>query len=95
MWDKFKLWSMIFTSELKSFLVPLLKIYLTEAGKQLLYVAFGAVKIMAQRDIPNDERHKMASEMIETELKRRGLELGTSLINSAIETAVIRLKSER
>ena len=91
-WEKTR----IIFSNVWDFLGPFIKIFLSSAGTILAEVAMKSVIQVAATmgDADGDAKRKMALGMIKQELMARGIELGVSVINSAIEAAVQRLKAQ-
>lgn len=81
-------------SELWEFLKPIIKILMSEAGKALAEAAQVAVKTVAENlsGKGNGEKQQTAFRLIESTLKQKGIELGASAINMAIELAVQKMK---
>lgn len=88
-WEKFK----ILSSNIIDFLLPFIKILLTQSGKILAEVALEVVTNCNDLDIQNDEKRQVAFQKIFEILSSKGIELGKSVINTAIEMAVLKLKS--
>ena len=97
MWDKIKLIAASISSDTWEFLKPLLKVYLTKAGKVLAIVALEAVKSVAASygDKDGATKRKAAFDIVRDNLTKQGIEMGTSFINAAIETAYIKYKSSK
>jgi len=96
MWNKLK---MMFSSIWK-FVLPLLKVFSSSAGKAVLQ---SAIKIVSEIAITmaNSEgidKKNAAFKLIIADLKRQGIQIGfavgESVINAAIETAVQYLKNK-
>lgn len=93
-WQKMK----IVMSGIWSFLEPFVKIFVSKIGATLASSAMQAVTAVSQYAIDNDEdKRQKAFNIIVSDLKGKGIQVGvdvtTSMINSAIECAVQRLKS--
>lgn len=90
-WEKMK----IVFSGIWDFLAPFVKIFLSSAGVILAEVAMKAVTEIAltMSDADGDAKRKEALKRIQAELIGRGIVLGVSVINAAIEAAVQKLKS--
>ena len=82
-------------SEFWSFLLPFIKVLLSDVGKVLASAAMNAVQAAARGDFNSDERRQIAFRQITAELQRRGLEVATSTVNAAIEAAVLKLKAQQ
>ena len=76
-------------------LKPFAAILLQGAGQILVNVALTAVKWVNdnKHDLDNDEKRKEALRIIRNDLKNQGIDVATSAVNAAIETAVVKLKS--
>lgn len=85
-----------FFTKIGSFLLPFVKIFLSSAGKILGDIALKTVlQIAADPSMVKAgglEKRQAAFDAIVKELKSRGIELGTSVINAAIEAAVQKAK---
>lgn len=90
-WEKIKL---IF-SKIWEFLEPFVRIFTTQSGIILAELAMKAVTTVAEtmQDKDGEAKRKEAFKMIKKELIDREIELGASVINSAIEAAVQKLKA--
>lgn len=88
--EKFK----FIMSEMWDFLRPIIKFLMSESGKILAASAITAVKIVAENlsGATNTEKRDAAFRMITADLQTKGIQLGSSAINMAIEAAVIKLK---
>ena len=89
-WEKIK----FISSKAFEFLLPFIKILLSQAGMILAESAMKAVTTMSLTDLSNDAKRVAAFDSIMSDLKAKGITLGTSVINSAIETAVLNLKEK-
>jgi len=91
-WEKMK----VVFSSIWDFLAPFVKIFLSSAGVILAEIAIKTVTNIAltMADADGDAKRKEAVKQIQAELISRGIVLGVSVINSAIEAAVQRLKSQ-
>lgn len=96
MWTKIKMIAASLTSGVWEFVKPLLKVYLSQAGKVLAGAAIEAVQLVASTygEADGDVKRKAAFDIIESRLKSQGLEIGTAFINAAIETAVVKITEE-
>jgi hypothetical protein len=83
-------------SKMWDFLAPFVMIFLSGAGKALAASAMKAVAQVAAdlSIISSDEKRQAAFKAITQELAAQGIELGTSVINAAIEAAVAKLKAK-
>lgn len=88
MWSKIK----FITSEIGSFLWPLIKQFLIASAPLVKAAAMTAVKIIfdkyATQAVSNDTKHSEAYNIIVTDLKTQGLELGKDFTESMIDTAI-------
>jgi len=89
MWERIKL----MMSSVWSFLLPFLKIFLSKIGPILADAAMQAVAALATSDMSGSDKRDAAFKQIENTLKSKGIEVGASVINSAIEAAVQNLKA--
>jgi len=89
-WEKMKA---VF-SNIWDFLAPFVKLFMSSAGMILAEVAMKTVTEIAltMGDADGDAKRKEALKRIQAELIGKGIALGISVINSAIEAAVQRLK---
>lgn len=87
-------------SSLWGFLQPFVAIFLSEIGPVLAHSATEAVKLAAANlaNEPGAVKRGAAFDMIVADLRHQGIELGvqvsTSMINAAIEAAVLGLKAK-
>lgn len=89
-WEKIK----AVTSSVWDFLQPIVKIFVTEAGKVLMQIAIDVVKSLAtNRDMSGSEKRDAAFKMISSELETKGIQVGVSITNLAIEMAYQKLKN--
>jgi len=79
-------------SEMWAFLWPFIKILLTQSGKLLAQLAMQAVATMASSEMSGPEKREAAVALVKDGLKTQGVVLATSVINAAIEAAVLKLK---
>lgn len=76
------------------FLLPFIKILMSRSGQILAEAAMKAVQTMANRDLDNSQKRDAAYKMIVLDLKNSGLGMATSVVNAALEAAVIRMKAK-
>ena len=88
MWLAIKLYA----SNVWAFLLPIIKIFLSEIGPILRDAALAAVMTVATSDMSNEEKRNAAFSAILESLSKKGLQVGASAINLAIEMAVQKLK---
>ena len=76
------------------FLLPLIKVLMTDAGAVLSKAASDAVSIVAVTctDKTGAEKREIAFKSIVTTLAAAGIVLSKSFINAALEAAVVKLK---
>jgi len=81
-------------SEVFDFLLPFIKVLLTQGGKILMEASLIAVKHVAttMSESTGAEKRAAAFDIIKGRLAASGFELTTAVINSAIEAALIKLK---
>jgi hypothetical protein len=85
----------LFFSKVGDFLTPLVKLFASEAGKVVADAALKAVSATAQYAFDNDEaKRKNAYDLILADLKYQGIKVSTSMVNAAIEAAVIKMKEQ-
>jgi len=84
-------------SELWSFLQPLIRHLLSDAGTILAQAAMAAVTAVAAEmsGASNEEKRQAAFEKILDDLKTSGIQLGASVINAALEAAVVKMKAQQ
>lgn len=82
-------------SSIWAFLLPFVQILLTKGGIILASVAMEAVALVAEsmKDAEGTEKKDVAFEIIKEKLKDQGIDLASSVINAAIEAAVLKLKA--
>lgn len=85
-WEKIRM----ITSDVWDFLHPFIEVFLTEAGQALAKAALSAVSTIAttMNDADGDTKRKAAFELILKDLEAQGIQMGTSMINAALEAAV-------
>lgn len=85
-------------SKMWDFLYPFIKIFLSAAGPILADAALKAVRIVANTNLDDDGKRKAAYQVIVDDLRDKGINIGvqvtTSMINSAIEAALQKLKAK-
>jgi len=87
-------WIKAAMSSVADFLIPILKLFLSDIGPALGKAAVSAVGIVAQ-DLAgktSTEKRNAAYRLIVDELKDQGITAAESAINAAIEVAVLKLK---
>lgn len=88
----------LYTSQLWAFLRPFVTLLLSQAGQALAAAAMNAVKTVATTyaDRDGSAKREAAFELIVADLKKNGIQIGvavtTSMVNAAIEAAVVNLK---
>lgn len=91
-WNKVK----IIMTDAWVFIEPFVKLFVSQSGKIVLQSAVSAVQIVADtmNDADGNKKREKAFELIVEDLKRAEVEIGTSIINSAIEVAVQKIKND-
>ena len=89
MWIALKLYA----SKVWEFLLPIIKIFMSQIGPVLADIALQAVSTYSMADMTNDEKRQAAFSVIAEQLKKKGIEVGTSVINTAIELAYQKIKA--
>ena len=89
MWIALKLYA----SKVWEFLLPIIKIFMSQIGPALADIALQAVSTYSMADMTNDEKRQAAFSVIAEQLKKKGIEVGTSVINTAIELAYQKIKT--
>ena len=79
-------------SNLWDFVAPFIKVLMSQAGPILAAAAIKAVTFCASTDMANDTKRQVAFDAILEDLGKQGIKLGTSVINMAIEAAVLKIK---
>lgn len=76
------------------FILPFIKVLLTQAGQALAQTALDVVKQVAENyaAAPGAEKKTIAFNMITDNLAKQGVQIGASMINAAIEAAVQKIK---
>jgi hypothetical protein len=93
------MWIKLFFSKIWDFVKPFILILLSKSGTALATAAIKAVTITAQNLSIKDsnEKRENAFRIIVDDLKKQGIQLGeeitSSMINTAIELAVQKIKS--
>lgn len=82
----------IMASVVWDFLKPIILEFLKDSGKELANAALEVVTSLSASDITNEEKRAEAFKRITEKLKAKGIEIRDSLINTAIEIAVQKLK---
>jgi len=79
-------------SKMWTFLLPFIKILMSQAGPILANSAMKAVGLVATSSLSNEDKRANAFQSIADDLKLHGIEAATSVINMAIEAAVVKMK---
>lgn len=79
-------------SNIFTFLWPFIKQFINEEGKILLSIAMEIVTQLASSNLSGAEKRSAAFDKIKNELISRNISMSTSIINSAIEAAVQKMK---
>lgn len=88
----FSEWFKIIFGQIGTFLVPLIKRFLSETGLALAEVATEVVEMLATTDMSGDDKRKEATRLILERLKAKGITASTSFVQDAIQAAVAKLK---
>lgn len=95
MWEKMKL----VASGIFDFCLPFLRQLAKDSGPILAKAALAAVKIVAEnyRGASSSQKRDAALDIIRHDLKKQGIvigiDIGTSLVNAAVEVAYQKLKN--
>lgn len=81
-------------SGLWDFLAPFIRILLSQFGRILAEAAMEAVRLMAESGMSGAEKREQAFKIIEQTIKAKGMQASATVINMAIEAAVLKLKDE-
>ena len=79
-------------SQMWEFLKPFIMVLMSKIGLVLADAAMNAVTAAAASALDNSEKRAYAFDIIIDDLKQHGIEIGTSVINLAIEAAVAKMK---
>ena len=90
MWDKIK----IFLSNMWVFIYPFIKQFIVGVGPTILTLAISVCTKYQVGDLSSEQKREAAFVEIKETLLAKGIEVGTSVINSAIESAVAYIKSK-
>ena len=93
-WEEVKAWFIAEGKEIEVELAPFVQQFATEIGKAVLTAAESAVAQFATHSISGVDKKNLSFTAIEDNLKTQGLTAATSLINSAIEVCVAKLKAQ-
>jgi hypothetical protein len=90
--EKFK----FIVSGLWAFLSPFIKILLTTGGTILIQSCMAAVTAVAtnMQDSSGEEKRAQALRIIQADLTNKGIAMTASVINAALEAAVVKMKNE-
>jgi len=94
-------WLKLIFSSIGGFLKPFLGMFLSEIGPILAASATAAVQAVALNATggSDDEKRAQAQQLIISQLRQRGIEIGAgvtiSMINAAIEAAVQKVKADK
>ena len=75
-------------------LIPFFKQFLTEYGTIVLQIAGTVVMDLATSKLSSEQKREAAFVAIKEELVKKGIEVGSRVINSAIEAQVAKLKAK-
>ena len=90
MWSKIK----IVMSAIFNELIPFFKQFLSEYGTIVLQIVGTVVMDLATSKLSSEQKHETAFVAIKEELIKKGIEVGSRVINSAIEAQVAKLKAQ-
>jgi LL-H family phage holin len=88
----FSEWIKIIFGAIGTFLIPLIKRFLTDGALALAAAATEVVTMLADTTMTGEDKRKEAFKLIVERLKAKGITLSSSLIYAAIEAAVAKLK---
>jgi hypothetical protein len=80
------------TSKVWAFLLPIIKIFMSSLGPILAAAAEEAVRTFFTADMTNDEKRAAAFSKIMEDLSKQGIAVKASVINTAIEIALQKIK---
>lgn len=89
MWDVIK----FYWSQAYQFLLPFIKILMSQLGEVLTRSAIAAVKTAQESGLSNSEKRDLAFKQIASDMSDAGFTIATSIINLALEAAVTKLKA--
>lgn len=83
-------------SKLWMFLRPFICQLMSQGGAILAETAMTAVSAVAlsMQEADGEAKRRQAFEIIQTELTKKGVQMATSIINAALEAAVVSLKEK-
>lgn len=89
-------WLKLAASSIGTFLLPFVRLFLTNIGPALVSAATQAVAATAQNmsGATGPEKRDAAYKLIMSELKTQGIEATALMINGAIEAAVAKLQAQ-
>jgi len=80
-------------SEAWAFLLPFIKILLAQSGRLLMAAALEAVQAAStMKGASGADKRAAAFEIVKAKLASQGVEMAASVINSAIEAAVLKIR---
>lgn len=82
-------------SGLWSFLQPIIKVFLSDIGPVLISATTAAVAQLANENMTGEQKKEAAFAAVQNALIAEGATVATHVINTTIETAVAKLKSEQ
>lgn len=89
MWDVIK----FYMSQAYTFLLPFIKILMSQLGETLTKSAIAAVKTAQESGLDNAGKRELAFHQIATDMSDAGFTIAASIINLALEAAVTKLKA--
>jgi hypothetical protein len=84
----------LYMSKIWEFLLPIIKLFLTNIGPVIAEIALSAVSTYALSDMTNDEKRQSAFNEIATQLSKKGIEVASSVIYTSVELALQKYKSD-
>ena len=79
-------------SNIWDFLLPKLKLLLSKSGVVIIDIALMAVKTAAASDLSSEQKRQLAVSYAKNQLSTKGIEIGTSMLNSLIEDAYQKIR---
>jgi hypothetical protein len=91
----FSEWLKVIFGAIGTFLIPLIKRFLTDGALALAAAATEVVTMLADTTMSGEDKRKEAFRLIVERLRVKGITLSSSLIYAAIEAAVAALKLKK
>ena len=92
-WEEVKAWFISEGKEIEVELAPFVQQFASDIGKAVLAAAEKAVVIFATQELTGGAKYANSYNQIVADLKEQGLTAAGSLINSAIEVCVAKIKA--